>query len=47
VNGTRKQTKKEDKKKLTTLAFKMIPIFHNTPLATPQNQIIFGAFANF
>jgi hypothetical protein len=26
--------KKEDKNKLTTLAFKMIPIFHNTLLAT-------------
>jgi hypothetical protein len=34
VNGTRKQTKKEDTNKLTILAFKMIPILHNTLLAT-------------
>jgi hypothetical protein len=33
VNGTRKQ-KKEDTNKLTMLAFKMIPILHNTQLAT-------------
>jgi hypothetical protein len=44
VNGTRKQTKK---KKLTTLAFKIIPIIHNTLLATPKLKFYFGAFAHF
>jgi hypothetical protein len=41
--------KKEDTNKLTTLAFKMIPILHNTLLATPKIKFflrllpIFGA----
>jgi hypothetical protein len=43
VNGTRKQTKK----KKFTLAFKMIPILHNTLLANPKLKFYFGAFANF
>jgi hypothetical protein len=47
VNGTRKQTKKEDTNKLTTLAFRMIPILHNTLLATPKLKFYSGAFANF
>jgi hypothetical protein len=47
VNGTRQQTKKEDTNKLTTLAFKMIPILHNTLLATPELKFYSGAFANF
>jgi hypothetical protein len=44
VTGTRKQTKKE---KLTTLAFKMISILHNTLLATPKLKFYFGAFPHF
>jgi hypothetical protein len=47
VNGNRKQTKKEYKSKLTTLAFKIIPIFHNTLLATTKIKFFSGAFANF
>jgi hypothetical protein len=47
VNGTRKETKKEDTNKLTTLAFKMIPILHNTLLATPKLKFYSGVFANF
>jgi hypothetical protein len=39
--------KKEDSNKLTTLAFKMIPILHNTMLATPKLKFYSGAFANF
>jgi hypothetical protein len=42
VNGTRKQTKKEDENKLTTLTFKMIPIFHNTLLATTKIKFFWG-----
>jgi hypothetical protein len=41
-----KTNKKEDTNKLTTLAFKMIPILHNTLLATPK-QILLWGFANF
>jgi hypothetical protein len=47
VNGTRKQTKKEDTNKLTALAFEMIPILHNTLLATPKLKFYSGAFAHF
>jgi hypothetical protein len=47
VNGTRKQTKKEDKNKLTTLAFKMIPIFHNTLLATTKINFFLGLLPIF
>jgi hypothetical protein len=39
--------KKEDTNKLTTLAFKMIHILHNTLLATPKLKFYSGAFANF
>jgi hypothetical protein len=46
VNGTRKQTKKGDTTKLTTLAFKMVPILHNTLLATPKIYFS-GVFAHF
>jgi hypothetical protein len=42
VNGTRKQTNKEDTNKLNTLAFKMIPILHNTLLATPKLKFYSG-----
>jgi hypothetical protein len=42
-----KTNKKEDTNKLTTLAFKMIPIFHNTLSATPKLKFYCGAFANF
>jgi hypothetical protein len=38
---------KQKKKKLTTLAFKMIPIPHNKLLATRKLKFYFGAFANF
>jgi hypothetical protein len=38
---------KQKKKKLTILAFKMIPILHNTLLATPKLKFYFGAFAHF
>jgi hypothetical protein len=37
----------EDTNKLTTLAFKMFPILHNTLLATPKLKFYYGAFANF
>jgi hypothetical protein len=47
VNGTRKQTKKEDTNKLTTLAFKMIPILHNTLLATPKIKLFLGLLPIF
>jgi hypothetical protein len=47
VNGTRKQTKKEDENKLTTLAFKMIPIFHNTLLATTKINFFLGLLPIF
>jgi hypothetical protein len=47
VNGTRKQTKKEDENKLTTLAFKMIPIFHNTLLATTKIKFFLGLLPIF
>jgi hypothetical protein len=47
VNVTRNQTKKEDKNKLTTLVFKMIPILHNTLLATPKLTFYSRTFANF
>jgi hypothetical protein len=47
VNGTRKQTKKEDTNKLTTLAFKMIPILHNTLLATPKIKFFLGLLPIF
>jgi hypothetical protein len=47
VNGTRKQTKKEDKNKLTTLAFKIIPIFHNTLLATTKIKFFLGLLPMF
>jgi hypothetical protein len=42
-----KQKKKEDTNKLTTLAFKMIPVLHNTLLATPKLKFYSGAFAYF
>jgi hypothetical protein len=38
--------KKEDTNKLTTLAFKMIPILHNTLLATPKLKFYSGAIPN-
>jgi hypothetical protein len=47
VNGTRKKKKKEDKNKLPTLAFKMIPIFHNTLLATTKIKFFLGLLPNF
>jgi hypothetical protein len=42
-----KKKKKEDTNKLTTLAFIMIPILHDTLLATPKLKFYSGAFANF
>jgi hypothetical protein len=47
VNGTRKQTTKEDTNKLTTLAFKMIPILQNTLLATPKIKFFQGLLQIF
>jgi hypothetical protein len=47
VNGTRKQTKKEDTNKLTTLVFKMIPILYNTLLATPKIKFFLGLLPIF
>jgi hypothetical protein len=47
VNGTRKQTKKEETNKLTTLVFKMIHIIHNTLLATPKIKFFLGLLPNF
>jgi hypothetical protein len=47
VNGTRKQTKKEDKNRLTTLDFKMIPIFNNTLLATTKMTFFPGLLPIF
>jgi hypothetical protein len=38
---------KEDTNKLTSISFKIIPIFHNTLLATPENRICFWRFAYF
>jgi hypothetical protein len=38
---------KRDTNKLTTLAFKMIPILHNTQLATPKNKICSGVLSTF
>jgi hypothetical protein len=37
----------ENKQKKKKLAFKIIPIFHNTLLATPKLKFCFGAFAHF
>jgi hypothetical protein len=39
--------KKDDKNKLTTLAFKMIPIFHNTLLATTKIKFFLGLLPIF
>jgi hypothetical protein len=39
--------KKKDTNKLTTLAFKMISILHNTLLATPKLKFYSGTFTNF
>jgi hypothetical protein len=47
VNGTRKQTKKEDKNKLVILAFKIIAIFHNTLLATTKIKFFLGLLPIF
>jgi hypothetical protein len=41
VTGTRKQ-EKEDRNKLTTLAFKIIPVLHNKLLATPKINFFLG-----
>jgi hypothetical protein len=38
---------KNDTNKLTTIAFKIIPIFHKKLLATPKTKTFFGAFVNF
>jgi hypothetical protein len=40
-------TKKEDTNKLTTLAFKMIPILHKTLLATPKIKFFLGLLLIF
>jgi hypothetical protein len=47
MNGIRKQKTKEDTIKLTTLAFKMIHILHNTLLATHKIKFYLGAFFPF
>jgi hypothetical protein len=39
--------KKEDTNILTTLAFKMIPILHNTLLATPKIKFVLGLLQIF
>jgi hypothetical protein len=42
-----KTNKKEDENKLTTLALKMIPIFHNTLLATTKIKFFLGLLPIF
>jgi hypothetical protein len=39
--------KKEDTNKLTTLAFKITPILHNTLLATPKIKLFLGLLPIF
>jgi hypothetical protein len=46
VNVSRKQTK-NDTNKLITIAFKIIPIFHNKLLATPKTKTILALLSNF
>jgi hypothetical protein len=41
------ENKQKRRYKLTTSAFKMIPILYNTMLATPKIKFYSGAFANF
>jgi hypothetical protein len=39
------KNKQKRRYKLTTFAFKMIPIIHNTPMATPKQKLYYRAFA--